>query len=57
MFIVLRKIAYGPFTSAEEAFAWAERKWPGEDHDVQAFRPGTDGPTHWAIWNEPAKVA
>lgn len=37
MFIVIRKIAYGPFASAAEAFAWAEKEWPGEEHDVQAL--------------------
>lgn len=36
-FVVVREILYGPFDKADVAIAWAEKHWPGEDHDIQAL--------------------
>lgn len=43
-FVVIRRLTYGPFDSAKAAYDWADKMWPGEEHEVHAIR----GCKNWA---------
>ena len=36
-FVVVRKITYGPFSTAKEASEWAQEHWPNEEPNIQGL--------------------
>jgi hypothetical protein len=38
MYVIIRKMLYGPFKTPAEAVQWADKKWPSECHSIQVLR-------------------